>query len=86
MKAFSKILLAWDELLAYPLKNTIEAIVKGKRFDVPRSLKDMNNKVKDCNSNSPWFRNVPGEINSIVYENWKYPEAFEYDLDEYYDD
>jgi hypothetical protein len=42
------------------LKRTLQGITKGHRFQVPKSIVDMNERVTESHRLSPWAGNRPG--------------------------
>jgi hypothetical protein len=62
------------DLLGFPIDKTIGGLVKGKRYQIPPSIIDMNRRVKDSSKCSPWSGNYPGQTWEYDYSD----EDFDY--------
>ena len=74
------------DLHRYTIKQILQATVKNIRLYSPRSIVEMNRVTTDCNRQSPWFRNYPGNACSNAFLDWcdtQYPDYESDDIDNY---
>jgi len=69
-------------LEGYTVREVIKGVVKGKRFNVPRSIVRMNSENKKCSSAAPWSGNTEGKPSSDSFIDW-HSHTYELDNDYY---